>query len=79
MTRVDTELQLEDRDALAIELAKAREELAKLKRQLTKSREQLKKVQVKRDHHLRERDRYRDLYTEAQKRIAELILKTPGF
>jgi hypothetical protein len=39
----------------------------------------LKKLQAKRDHHLRERDRYRDLYTEAQKRIQELSAKNPGF
>lgn len=66
-------------EPLRIELVKACEEVSKLKQQLTKSREQLKKLQAKRDHHLRERDRYRDLYTEAQKRIQELILKNPGF
>ena len=68
-----------DRDSIAIELVKACEEVSKLKQQLTKSRQRLKKLQAKRDHHLRERDRYRDLYAEAQKRIQELSAKTPGF
>jgi len=66
-------------EPLRLELLKAREEVSKLKQQLTKSRHELKNVQAKRGHHLRERDRYRDLYTEAQKRIAELSAKNPGF
>lgn len=44
-------------------------EVASLREQNTKLRHQLKNVQAKRDHHLRERDRYRDLYNNALKQL----------
>ena len=61
------------------ELLKACAENAELVKQKNLLGTKLAKTKEKMAHHLRERDRYRDLYLEAQRKLRDAIVNNPDF
>lgn len=61
------------------ELGAATTEAERLRKQNRELHAKLAKLKAKTTHHLRERDRYRDLYTEAHRRVQELTAKYVEF
>lgn len=62
-----------------VELAELKAEAERLRKQNKELHTKLAKLKAKTAHHLRERDRYRDLYTEAHRRVQELTAKYVEF
>ncbi len=60
-------------------LRQSLKENERLRKQNRELHAKLVKLKPKMAHHLRERDRYRDLYTEAHRRVQELTAKYVEF